>query len=71
MAAILPLGCLFHKVYTYKKNIYLVLELCEGGDLYAFSPYSEKDACRIVVQLTSAVKYMHDHAIVHRDRKSF
>jgi serine/threonine protein kinase len=22
-----------HEVYTYKKNIYLVLELCQGGDL--------------------------------------
>lgn len=58
-----------HEVYTYKKHIYLVLELCQGGDLYSFSPYSEKDACRIVGELCSAVKYMHDHAIVHRDLK--
>jgi len=47
-----------HEVYTYKKNIYLVLEICQGGDLYQFSPYSEKVACRIVGELCSAVKYM-------------
>ncbi|CAB9509994.1 MAP kinase-activated protein kinase 2 (Fragment) [Seminavis robusta] len=58
-----------HEVYNYKKNIYLVLELCQGGDLASFSPYSEKDACRITGELSSAVKYMHDHAIVHRDLK--
>lgn len=58
-----------HEVFNYKKNIYVVLELCQGGDLYQFSPYSERDACRIVGELTSAVKYMHDHAIVHRDLK--
>jgi serine/threonine protein kinase len=23
-----------HEMYTYKKQIFLVLELCDGGDLY-------------------------------------
>ena len=58
-----------HEVYTYKKQIYLVLELCDGGDLYTRQPYSEREAAKIVAKLLSAVKYMHDHNIVHRDLK--
>ncbi len=26
-----------HEMYTYKKQIFLVLELCDGGDLYTRS----------------------------------
>jgi len=49
-----------HEVYLCKnKQIYLVLELCDGGDLYTRSPYSEKEAARIVTQLCSAVRYLH------------
>lgn len=36
-----------HEVYTQKKQIYLVMELCAGGDLYTRSPYTEKQAGRI------------------------
>jgi serine/threonine protein kinase len=49
--------------------IYLVLELCDGGDLYTRSPYTEKDAAKIVQKLLSAVRYMHDRGVVHRDLK--
>lgn len=56
-----------HEVYKYKKQIYLILECCDGGDLYTRSPYSEKQAARMVTNLLSAIQYMHDHNIVHRD----
>ncbi len=36
-----------HEVYTQKKQIYLVMDLCAGGDLYTRSPYTEKQAGRI------------------------
>lgn len=36
-----------HEVYTQKKQIYLIMELCAGGDLYTRSPYTEKQAGRI------------------------
>jgi serine/threonine protein kinase len=58
-----------HEVYFYRKHIYLVLELCDGGDLYARGPYSERESAKITAKLLAAVKYMHDHSIVHRDLK--
>lgn len=58
-----------HELYRYKKHLFLVLELCDGGDLYTRSPYSERESARHVASLLSAIKYMHDHAIVHRDLK--
>ena len=56
-----------HEVYKYQKQIYVILECCDGGDLYTRSPYSELQAARMVSSLLSAVEYMHQHKIVHRD----
>lgn len=33
-----------HEVFLESKQIYLVMELCAGGDLYMRSPYTEKQA---------------------------
>ena len=52
-----------------KLMMYLVLDLCEGGDLYVHDPYSEVEARTIVRQLLRAVGYMHRRGIVHRDLK--
>ncbi len=57
------------ETYDHKKNIYMVLELCSGGDLYTRDPYTEDQATRIANSITSAVAYMHDHDIIHRDLK--
>jgi serine/threonine protein kinase len=56
------------KSHDKKKNkqIYVVLDCCDGGDLYERQPYSERQSARITTCLVSAIKYMHDHGIVHR-----
>eukprot|EP00977_Amphora_coffeiformis_P018476 scaffold6506_cov171-Amphora_coffeaeformis.AAC.24 len=54
-------------VYKYQKQIYVILECCDGGDLYTRSPYSEKQAAKMISSVLSAVEYMHAHNIVHRD----
>eukprot|EP00980_Cylindrotheca_fusiformis_P002960 scaffold683_cov124-Cylindrotheca_fusiformis.AAC.29 len=56
-----------HEVFNYKRQIYIILELCDGGDLYTRLPYSEMEAAYISGKMLSAIKYMHDHGIVHRD----
>lgn len=57
------------EVYETGINIYLVLELCSGGDLYTRGPYSEKDAAKLTGKLLSAIAHMHQHGITHRDLK--
>ena len=47
-----------HEVFDYKKQIFLILELCDGGDLYTRTPYSEQQAAVIVGKTLSAIKYM-------------
>lgn len=57
------------ETYEYKSMIYMVIDLCENGDLYVLDPYSEGEARMIMRQLLQAVSYMHHRGIVHRDLK--
>ncbi|KAI2489558.1 serine/threonine kinase [Fragilaria crotonensis] len=57
------------ETFEYRHSLYLVMELCSGGDLYARDPYSEDDAARIVQSIINAVAYMHRQGISHRDLK--
>lgn len=43
--------------------LYVVMELCSGGDLYTRDPYNEQDCARITSNILSAVSYMHDHGV--------
>ncbi|CAE8588222.1 unnamed protein product [Polarella glacialis] len=55
------------------KQIYLVMELCAGGELFdvivAQDKVSESDAAIIMQQMFRAVNYMHEAGVCHRDIK--
>ncbi|XP_051745354.1 serine/threonine-protein kinase DCLK2 isoform X8 [Ctenopharyngodon idella] len=54
-------------------ELYLVMELVKGGDLFdaitSSTKYTERDASVMVFDLAAALKYLHRMCIVHRDIK--
>ncbi|CAH8334360.1 unnamed protein product [Eruca vesicaria subsp. sativa] len=64
----------FYDVFEDNDNVYLVMELCEGGELLdrilaKGGKYTEVDAKRILVQILSATAFFHLQGVVHRDLK--
>lgn len=63
------------EVYESMSEIYLVLELCHGGDLFdrldeqSDYHYTEARCASLVKQMLSSVRYLHSRNIVHRDLK--
>jgi len=57
------------ETYENKGHLYMVMELCSGGDLYSRDPYTEDQAARIINGIISAVAFMHEHNVIHRDLK--
>jgi len=55
------------------RNIYLIMELCTGGELFdrivELNSFDEKDSAIIMQQALRGVFYMHSKRIVHRDLK--
>ncbi|XP_050353235.1 citron rho-interacting kinase-like [Nymphalis io] len=55
-------------------NLYLVMELCNGGDLAGLlsrrnNPMSERDAAFYIAEVAHALKTLHGMGYVHRDVK--
>jgi calcium-dependent protein kinase len=63
------------EVYESHSEIYLVQELCLGGELFDRLDeqpdyhYTEAECARLVKQMLSAVRYLHSKGIIHRDLK--
>eukprot|EP00747_Dinoflagellata_sp_TGD_P148493 gnl/TRDRNA2_/TRDRNA2_176928_c3_seq15.p1 gnl/TRDRNA2_/TRDRNA2_176928_c3~~gnl/TRDRNA2_/TRDRNA2_176928_c3_seq15.p1 ORF type:complete len:323 (+),score=68.26 gnl/TRDRNA2_/TRDRNA2_176928_c3_seq15:56-1024(+) len=55
------------------RNIYLILELCSGGELFdrikARGYYPEEEARKLLANLLNAVAFIHSKLVVHRDLK--
>ncbi|KAF9667275.1 hypothetical protein SADUNF_Sadunf15G0005500 [Salix dunnii] len=64
----------FYDAFEDVNNVYVVMELCEGGELLdrilsRGGRYTEEDAKTIVVQILIVVAYCHLQGVVHRDLK--
>jgi serine/threonine protein kinase len=60
-------------VFETDRNIQMVLELMEGGEVFDYvvdrGTLSEGEAAGMVRQVTSALAYMHSMDVIHRDLK--
>ncbi|XP_075501313.1 CDPK-related kinase 5-like [Primulina tabacum] len=64
----------FYDAYEDHDNVYIVMELCEGGELLdrilsRGGKYEENDAKAVMKQILSFVAFCHFQGVVHRDLK--
>ena len=61
------------EVYESRTMLYIVQDLCTGGELFDRlddqSHFSEAQCVKLVKQMLAAVCYLHKHGIIHRDLK--
>ncbi|KAE8735943.1 CDPK-related protein kinase [Hibiscus syriacus] len=64
----------FYDAFEDHDNVYIVMELCEGGELLdrilaRGGKYTEDDAKAVMVQILNVVAFCHLQGVVHRDLK--
>jgi len=61
------------EIFEDDKNVYLIMELCTGGELFdritECGSFTEKYAAKIFKQILLAIKYCHQNNVCHRDLK--
>ena len=63
------------EVFFGSRTVYLVMELCQGGELhenlsqYGCNGLPEEVVAKHVADMLSSLKYLHSHGIMHRDLK--
>lgn len=62
-----------YEVWEDRKDLYLVMELCTGGELFAricsAGRLTEAEAAVVMRQVMAAVVYLHELGVCHRDLK--
>ena len=62
-----------HEVFSNEDAIYMVMELCAGGELFdqilQRRTISETEAREVVIKLAQVVEHLHSQSVVHRDLK--
>ena len=59
-------------VYEQKENIYISMEMINGGELLNYflnNNLVEKEIAKIMKQVVEAIDYLHSCGIMHRDLK--
>eukprot|EP00435_Cladocopium_sp_Y103_P049800 s587_g15.t1 len=68
-----PNICKLYEVFEDDDNIFLVMDLCRGGELFDRITQGdlggEAQVAKLIRQLSHAVRYCHDRGIIHRDIK--
>ncbi|OMO92792.1 hypothetical protein CCACVL1_06751 [Corchorus capsularis] len=63
----------FREAFEDKEAVYLVMELCHGGELFdrivAKGHYTERAAAHVIKTILEIVKVCHEHGVIHRDLK--
>ncbi|XAR73961.1 Non-specific serine/threonine protein kinase [Bertholletia excelsa] len=64
----------FYDAYEDNESVYIVMELCEGGELLdrilsRGGKYTEDDAKAVLIQILNVVSFFHLQGVVHRDLK--
>ena len=64
-----------HSAFTSKNYLYMVLDLCPGGDLFSLiqkhqsTRFSPSQARLLFAEIVLAVEHLHKHNILYRDLK--